>query len=259
MSDVLTRVRALEDGSAVRFLDHFGRQLLSGLQTAPADVVAGVADQAAADPDLDGLVNLPAEARGDALPPERAVAFARQMLDRFAHDPRYAPALERALDDWHDDYLGMGEILAKGFAASMLMLAANHRVEIDLLGIKITPTDRPTGSVRDAILVATRDGAHFLDAIPFDWKRPESNALRDRLAETYSTASKATICLTRAGVPEHLFPAEGVSAFETWTGGLQVASKRGAVRGLVNLVIEDPAAAVVRDALRGLTEDPPRL
>ncbi|MHC4946814.1 MAG: hypothetical protein ACYTG1_00935 [Planctomycetota bacterium] len=118
------RLRQLDDHKAVRLLDQYASRLFDGMETTPQELLAGVVPELRDSPIVRGAETMSADERDRPLSTAQSVDLARQLLDCFARDPDLAPSLEETLDEYRDDTLLVGAILATGVAVSMVIVAA---------------------------------------------------------------------------------------------------------------------------------------
>lgn len=136
-SNLLTRIQQLDDYQAVRFLQSFGDELFHGLQVTGEQLQASVPDTVRALPAYRAITELTPEAKEAALDPEDAGQVAQAILEVMAQDEALVPALEAAMDEYRDDALVADVILAAGFAASMIIMAATTSFTATFKNVKI--------------------------------------------------------------------------------------------------------------------------
>lgn len=74
------------------------------------------------------------------LPETESVLLARELLIGFASDPVFSPSLAQALDEYSDNTLMVGEILATGVALSMVIVASTITLKGKIAGMEIGKT-----------------------------------------------------------------------------------------------------------------------
>ncbi len=145
------RIGQLDDHQVVRFTQHFGEQLFEGMQVSTDDLRAGVPERS----EFAAITDLADEQMGQTLKPLAAVECSRAILDAFARDPAIAPALESSLDEYKDDALVAGVILAAGFAVSMVIVAASTSFKGKIGNFDLVKTTASPELVKAASVVGT--------------------------------------------------------------------------------------------------------
>jgi hypothetical protein len=126
------RIEGLSDYQAVRLLEQCSERVFDGLVTPGDELVLGVADQLRESPELGAALGLTPAQRDAPLSEAVSAEVARALLRRLAEDPDLAPLVEKSLDEYRDDELMVGAILATGVAASMVIVAATTQLEAKL-------------------------------------------------------------------------------------------------------------------------------
>jgi hypothetical protein len=136
MSDLQTRINALDDFQVVRFFEHFGEQLFDGMEVPLERVKEGIPEAVRDIPGFAQIENLPPDQAERLIAPAVAAALARNTLLLLEDDATLAPLIERSLDSYRDDAMVADIILAVGFVASMILIAATTEVEGTIMGMK---------------------------------------------------------------------------------------------------------------------------
>ena len=89
-----------------------------------------MAPAAKEDPALSRVLDLPADQARTSLSQADAVVVARSTLEAMACHPNFEGGLKDALDGFVDDEMPADIILAVGFAASMIIVAATTKLRI---------------------------------------------------------------------------------------------------------------------------------
>lgn len=150
-SDLLRRLRQLDDYQVLRFLQHFGHELVAGMKVSGDEVRAGVPAEIRGTPGFKTIADLPPNRKSRALKHREAVACARAILELYAQDAALAPALEKALDEYRDDALVADVILAAGFAVSMVIIAATTSFEAVFKNITVKKGEASADLVGKAV------------------------------------------------------------------------------------------------------------
>jgi hypothetical protein len=113
-------------------------------------------------------------------------------------------------------------------------------------------------SYRNAANIVARSGSmvRFLDALPFDYSRPESRELRDMLAASYERDQDARKLLAEAGIPTYAINF-AQAPIHFWHDILLEARQSDRLKALIEIVKKDPRRAALRDRLAELTAPRP--
>lgn len=130
------RIDALDDYKAVQILNEYANRLFEGLETAPEDLMAGVTPELKSTEFYRKAQSLTPEEREQPLSEAESAEVARELLSSFARDAALAPTLEATLDDYKDERLLVGAILATGVAVSMIIVAATVTAKGNIKGIE---------------------------------------------------------------------------------------------------------------------------
>lgn len=96
---------------------------------------------------------------------------------------------------------------------------------------------------------------HFLDALPFDWTRPESRELRDVLATTYYREPAVVQLAQDAGIsPASL--SLGQPMAQVWHDLLEEARNQDKLRALVESVVAGPDPVVAARVAQLVAQEP---
>lgn len=128
-------VNNMSDMEAVRFLEHFGKQLFEG--TTPEAVKNGVTPELKDLAELRQIDTLDGETRKRRLEPEDSARIARITLEQMAQDDGLSDALVKSWEDYDPQELFVEAILAVGLVASMMLLVSTTEIELEFRGVKI--------------------------------------------------------------------------------------------------------------------------
>jgi hypothetical protein len=76
---------------------------------------------------FDSVLEMSSKEQSRPLAEAESAALSRELLLGFARDPIFAPSLEEALDEYQDEELLVGVILATGVAVSMIIVASTTK------------------------------------------------------------------------------------------------------------------------------------
>lgn len=123
------RVEALPGHLAIRILEHASQRLFEGLETPHEEMIQAALPKLQGSGLVEQVQGMSAEQRAQPLPEEASAEIARGLLLCYARDPDLAPLVEASLQDYRDDKLMAGTILATGVAISMIIVAATTRLK----------------------------------------------------------------------------------------------------------------------------------
>ncbi len=125
MSDeLIKRIDELDDQKAIRVLEFYSKRLFEHIETSPEEMLAGIPEEFKDRAPFESILQMSRKERAKRLPEAESVLLARELLRGFARDPAFAPSLLKALDEYQDDTLIVGELLAIGVAVSMIIVAS---------------------------------------------------------------------------------------------------------------------------------------
>jgi hypothetical protein len=122
--DLLKRIDELDDRKAIRVLEFYSTRIFEGMDTTPEEMLAGIPEEFKNCAPFERVLEMSGKERAKPLPETESVLLARELLRGFARDPAFAPSLLKALDEYQDDTLLAGAILAIGVAVSMIVVAS---------------------------------------------------------------------------------------------------------------------------------------
>jgi hypothetical protein len=136
-AQLIDRIQQLDDHTAIRILEHFAGQVFEGLET-PVDVmVDGVVPEVKNTEFFNYALNLTETEQSQPLTTQQSAEVARMLLMYFAPDPVLGPALTLTFNEYKDDQLMVGAILATGVAVSMIIVAATTQLDGQIGGMRI--------------------------------------------------------------------------------------------------------------------------
>ena len=121
---LLKRIDELNDLKAIRALEFYAERVFEGMKSSPEEMLDGIPEEFKNRAPFERALKMSNKERAQPLPEAESVALTRELLRVFALDPVFAPSLAEALDEYQDDTLFVGEILATGVAVSMIIVAA---------------------------------------------------------------------------------------------------------------------------------------
>lgn len=128
--ELVLRIRELDNFRLLRFFDKFGRDIVSSIDLDRESLINQMSSTARDLPEVSSVLDLSAEQAQKSLSTSDAVAVARNTLEAMASNPNFEDGLKDALDGYIDDEMPASVILALGFAASMIIVAATTRLRI---------------------------------------------------------------------------------------------------------------------------------
>lgn len=131
------RIQQLDDHTSIRLLEAFSDRVFEGMETPVGEMVNNVIPEVKNTAFFQQALSLSEAEQSRPLPEQQSAEIARTLLLVFALDPDMAPVLAQTLDDYRDDRLMVGAILATGIAVSMIIVAATTQLEIKTANTKI--------------------------------------------------------------------------------------------------------------------------
>lgn len=125
--DLLKRIDELDDRKTIRVIEFYAARVFEGMKTSPEELLAGIPGELKARAPFERVLEMSGKERAYPLLEADSAVLARELLRGFARDPAFAPSLEEALDEYQDDKLLVGEILALGVAVSMIIVASSTK------------------------------------------------------------------------------------------------------------------------------------
>jgi hypothetical protein len=138
MDDLRNRIDELDDRKAIRVLEFYAARIFEGMQTSPQAMLNGIPQEFKERAPFERALELSGRERARPLPEAESAVLARELLHGFARDPAFAPSLAKALDEYHDDRLLAGAILAIGVAVSMIIVASTTAFKGRVGGFEVT-------------------------------------------------------------------------------------------------------------------------
>lgn len=124
MDDLLKRVEQLDNQESIRILEFYAERIFEGMETSAEEMIANIPAEFRDEIPFESILTMSRKESTQPLPEKESVSLARKLLIGFASDPAFAPSLAQALDEYSDDTLMVGEILATGVALSMMIVAS---------------------------------------------------------------------------------------------------------------------------------------
>jgi hypothetical protein len=121
--NLLKRIDELDDRKAIRVLEFYSARVFEGMKTSPQEMLDGIPEEFKDRAPFERVLEMSRKESVRPLPEAESAVLARQLLYVFARDPAFAPSLAEALNEYRDDKLLVGEILAIGVAISMIIVA----------------------------------------------------------------------------------------------------------------------------------------
>lgn len=122
--NLLKRIDELSDRESIRVLEFYAERVFEGMKSSPEEMLDGIPEEFKNRAPFDRVLEMSDKEGAHPLPEAESVALTRELLRIFALDPAFAPSLAEALDEYKDDKLFVGEILATGVAVSMIIVVA---------------------------------------------------------------------------------------------------------------------------------------
>jgi hypothetical protein len=121
---LLKRIDELDARQAIRVLEFYAARVFEGMKTSPQEMLDGIPAEFKDRAPFERVLEMSGKERARPLPEADSAVLARELLYVFAGDPTFAPSLAEALDEYQDDKLLAGAILAIGVAISMIVVAS---------------------------------------------------------------------------------------------------------------------------------------
>lgn len=122
--NLLERIDELDDQEVIRIFEFYSARIFEGMETSPEEMLAGIPMEFKDRAPFESVLKMTGKERAKPLPEADSILLAGELMRGFAQDPAFAPSLLRAMDEFHDDTLMVGTILATGVAVSMIVLAS---------------------------------------------------------------------------------------------------------------------------------------
>lgn len=122
--NLLKRIDELDNRKAIRALEFYSARVFEGMKSSPEETLDGVPKEFKNRAPFERVLEMSSKERARPLSEAESAALTRELLYVFARDPIFAPSLAEALDEYQDDKLLVGEILAIGVAVSMIVVAS---------------------------------------------------------------------------------------------------------------------------------------
>ena len=122
--ELLKRIDALDDRKAIRVLEFYSARVFDGMETSPEKMLDSIPKEFQDRAPFGRVLAMSGKERARSLPEGESAELARALLCGFARDPAFAPSLAEALDEYRDEKLLAGAILATGIALSMIIVAS---------------------------------------------------------------------------------------------------------------------------------------
>ncbi len=122
--ELLNRIENFDNRRAIRVLEFFATRVFEGMESSPEELLDGIPEEYRNKVPFERVLQMSSSERSQPLPEGESAALARVLLRGFAEDASFAPSLSKALDEYQDNTLMAGEILATGVALSMIIIAA---------------------------------------------------------------------------------------------------------------------------------------
>jgi hypothetical protein len=136
MSNIKGKINELDDFQVVRFFEHFGQQLFAGMDVSVEQIKDGIPESIRAIPGFSQIENLSQDQAERLINPAESSALARKTLLKLADDETLGPLVETTLENYSDNEMVVDVILAAGFVASVLLIAATTEFEGKIFGVK---------------------------------------------------------------------------------------------------------------------------
>lgn len=124
MENLLKRIDELDDRKAIRVLEFYAGRVFEGMKTSPKELLDGIPKEFKSRVPFERVLDMSAKESDRPLPEAESAVLARELLHVFARDPVFTPSLAEALDEYKDDKLLVGAILATGVAVSMIIVVS---------------------------------------------------------------------------------------------------------------------------------------
>lgn len=105
-------------------LEFYATRIFEGSNTSPQEMLDGIPEEFKDRAPFGRVLTMSRNEHAHPLPESESTVLARELLQGFARDPVFASSLAEAFDEYQDDELMVGEILATGIALSMIIIAS---------------------------------------------------------------------------------------------------------------------------------------
>jgi len=122
--NLLNRIDGLDDRKAIRVLEFYAGRVFEGMNSSPEEMLEAIPAEFKNRVPFGRVLGMSGKESARPLPEAESAVLARELLRVFARDPAFAPSLAQALDEYRDDKLLVGAILAVGVAVSMIIVAS---------------------------------------------------------------------------------------------------------------------------------------
>lgn len=153
---LVERIKTMDDFRVVRFFVHFSQKLFDEVDISQEQLLSQVPEEIRNTKELLPAFDLSPDAKKTMFKSEDAVICSRSILEALAQHPGFEETLEKALDEYRDDDMFAGVILALGLAASMIIMAATTKLkfkksEEGKVSLEIIKDDAPTDMVKNIL------------------------------------------------------------------------------------------------------------
>ncbi len=134
--DTVDKINNLSDFQVIRFFKFFSDEMLSGVNSSLEEIQTGILEPIKQKDEFLKLESLLYSNAEENLNPEQSALIARKLLFIMAQDDTLEPLLTAALNEYHDDELGAGNIIAVGVAISMILVSATTALQGTAFGVE---------------------------------------------------------------------------------------------------------------------------
>jgi len=127
----IEKIQQLDDFKVLRLYEHLSTLLFEATDADVATLTQHMPADIAATPEIQQVQKADEAVFEEPMDNTEAVAFARQSLTLLATDPATEPLIADTLQNWKDDSMIAGTILAIGAAISLVMLLATSEISYD--------------------------------------------------------------------------------------------------------------------------------
>lgn len=124
----LEKVKELDDFKALRLFRHIETEMIQQVQEDLGKIMENLPEEVRIMPEIQHLGEVDENKFSESLESETAVSVARQSLEYMAKNPNTEPYLKDKLDNWQDNEMVAGTILAVGGALSAVMIMSTFRI-----------------------------------------------------------------------------------------------------------------------------------
>ena len=122
--DLLKIIDRLDDRKTIRVLEFYSARVFEGMETSPKEMLNNIPEEFQGRVPFERVLEMSSKEQAHPLQEAESALLARELLCGFARDPAFAPSLAETLDEYQDDKLLVGAILATGIALSMIIVAS---------------------------------------------------------------------------------------------------------------------------------------